>query len=115
MAENIRIERLRKREWEHFGSRIDTGGNMYKNHLEFINWAAAYDTGRVEMKSKAMHDEWQKLLKCRQIVLDGSNNFNRMNGQFLSSKKPALIQADFIFIHVTDAVSISPAGWTHFS
>jgi len=40
-----RIERLRAREREHFGSRIDPGGDMYENHKEFIEWAAAYDEG----------------------------------------------------------------------
>lgn len=26
------------------------------------------------MRSRAKHDEWQKLLKCRQIVLDGTDD-----------------------------------------
>lgn len=32
------------------------------------------DGGGVEMRSKANHNEWQKLLKCRQIVLNGANS-----------------------------------------
>lgn len=68
----IRIDRLRKREREHFGSRIDPGGDMYENHQEFIDWAASYDKGGLDMRSKAKHDEWQKLLPCQQILLDGS-------------------------------------------
>lgn len=70
---DIRIARLRERERLNFGSRIDEGGDMYYNHKEFIDWAASYDSGGLEMRSKAKHDEWQKLLKCRQIVLDGNN------------------------------------------
>lgn len=73
---DIRIERLRKREREQFGSRIDEGGDMYQNHREFIEWARAYDTGSVEMRSKAKHDEWQKLLACEVLVLDGSDDLN---------------------------------------
>lgn len=73
---DIRIERLRKREREQFGSRIDEGGDMYQNHREFIEWARAYDTGSVEMRSKAKHDEWQKLLTCEVLVLDGSDDLN---------------------------------------
>ena len=73
---DIRIERLRKREREQFGSRIDEGGDMYQNHREFIEWARAYDTGSVEMRSKAKHDEWQKLLVCEVLVLDGSDDLN---------------------------------------
>lgn len=70
----IRIERLRKRERESFGSRIDIGGDMYKNHLNFIEWAKAYDNGGLEMRSKAKHDEWQKLLCCRLLLLDGADD-----------------------------------------
>ena len=37
-----------------------------------MEWVRAYDTGSVEMRSKVKHDEWQKLLHCKQIVLDGA-------------------------------------------
>lgn len=73
---SIRIDRLKKREKEAFGSRIAPGGDMYQNHVDFMEWAEAYDNGGIEMRSKAMHDEWQKLLKCRLLVLDGSNDLD---------------------------------------
>ena len=69
---NRRIERLMRREREHFGNRIDTGGDMYENHQEFLNWAAAYDDGGLDMRSKAKHDEWQMKLYCKHIIVDGS-------------------------------------------
>lgn len=56
----IRIKRLKNREREHFGERIDIGGDMYENHQEFLDWAAAYDDGAIDMRSKVKHDEWQK-------------------------------------------------------
>ena len=75
-----RIERLKKREREHFGTRIEIGGDMYENHHDFLEWAASYDDGDLNMRSKAKHDEWQKLLLCKQILLNGSDsleyNFN---------------------------------------
>ena len=78
----IRIERLKKREKEHFGERIELGGDMYQNHRDFIEWAVSYDDGDLNMRSKAKHDEWQKLLRCKQILLNGSNtleyNFNKI-------------------------------------
>ena len=78
----IRIDRLRKREKENFGERIELGGDMYQNHKDFIEWAASYDDGGLDIRSKAKHDEWQKLLKCKQILLDGSKsleyNFNQI-------------------------------------
>lgn len=68
----IRIGRLKKRERERFGGRIDPGGDMYEAHQKFIDWAAFYDGGGLDMRSKAKHDQWQKQLRCRQIILDGS-------------------------------------------
>lgn len=78
----IRINRLKKREKEELGERIAPGGDMYRPHLEFLEWARAYDTGGINMRSKAMHDEWRKLLLCEQITLDGADdleqNFERV-------------------------------------
>ena len=70
----IRIERLKIRERQKFGDRIMPGGDMYMQHMEFIDWARKYDNGSINMRSKAKHDEWQKLLQCRQIVLNGADD-----------------------------------------
>lgn len=69
---NIRLERLKIREREKFGPRIDIVGDMYDNHIKFINWAASYDDGGIDMRSKAKHDDWQKQLSCPLILVDGS-------------------------------------------
>ncbi len=71
---NIRIERLKRREREHFGSRIDFGGDMYQDHIEFLEYATAYDNGDIGMRSKAKHDEWENLLRCKNITLDGNDS-----------------------------------------
>lgn len=73
---NIRIERLEKRENEAFEDRIKEGGDMYHNYLDFIEWARAYDTGGLDMRSKAKHDAWQELLQCNQILLNGAEDLN---------------------------------------
>lgn len=69
---SLRLQRLRKREGAHFGARIQPGGDMYQAHLAFIQWAGAYDQGDLTIRSKAMHDQWEKLLLCPKITLDGS-------------------------------------------
>lgn len=70
----IRIERIKNREKEKFGSQIEIGGIRYFDHLKFIEWASAYENGGSEMRSKRKHDEWQKLLKCKLLFLDGNQN-----------------------------------------
>ena len=67
----VRIERLKAREYAHFGERIREGGDMYQAHLEFLDWAAQYDTGDVTMRSKACHDEWMQQLPCKQMPVPG--------------------------------------------
>ena len=70
----IRIDRIKLREKEKFGKRIDVGGDMYQQHLDFIEWAKAYDTGGPDMRSKIKHDEWKKLLPCKILQLNGADN-----------------------------------------
>ena len=73
---DLRIKRLKQREYEAFGKRVLTGGDMYETHIEFLEWAGAYDTGSVNTRSKAKHDEWQKLLICPLISLNGADDLN---------------------------------------
>ena len=68
----VRLARIRARERARFGSRIDPGGDMFETHQAFLDWAASYDSGGTEMRSRANHDEWQKLLRCPLVCVDGS-------------------------------------------
>lgn len=85
MEQSIRIERLVKREKERFGSRIEPGGDMYQHHIDFVNWAKSYDNGGTDIRSKAMHDEWQKKLLCKILYLEGASkledNFAKVLGE----------------------------------
>ena len=73
----LRMERLRIREREKFGDRILPDADMYEIHKKFIEWASEYDTGDVNMRSKAKHDLWQKKLQCKQIVLNGADDLTQ--------------------------------------
>jgi adenylate kinase family enzyme len=70
---DIRIERLKNREFQRYGERICKGGDMYEEHIKFINWAKAYDAGDINMRSLKMHEEWLKQLVCPVIRLDGTD------------------------------------------
>ena len=56
------------------GARIEPGGDMYRQHMEFIEWAKSYDTGDLRMRSRAKHDAWQTLLPCPILRLDGADS-----------------------------------------
>ncbi len=68
----LRLARIRTRERERFGDRLDPGGDLCETHQEFLRWTAAYDCGGPDMRSRLRHDAWQKLLQCPVIALDGS-------------------------------------------
>ena len=40
--------------------------------MKIIGNFSSYDNGGLDMRSKAKHDEWEKLLPCPRIILDGS-------------------------------------------
>ena len=69
---DIRIERLQKREYERFGDRIREDGDMFVEHKKFIVWAANYDTGGLDMRSRALHEKWLTECPCPVIRVDGS-------------------------------------------
>ena len=68
---DVRIARLREREHRHFGARIEPGGDMEEAHQAFLAWAAGYDDGGPDTRSRMKHDEWQKLLRCPLLTLHG--------------------------------------------
>lgn len=69
-----RIRRLKKREAERFGARIEDGGDMHDAHLKFLDWAAQYDEGFMGGRSKAKHEAWMKTLKCPVLRINGIVN-----------------------------------------
>ncbi len=70
----VRIERLHKRERERFKDRILEGGDMYNNHLEFLQWAEGYDAGDITMRSRAMHEQWMNNCPCPVVRVDGTED-----------------------------------------
>jgi adenylate kinase family enzyme len=67
----IRLGRLRARERERFGDRIEEGGDMRGKSQEFLAWAARYDTAGMEQRSRALHAEWIKKLDGRILKIEG--------------------------------------------
>ena len=68
---DVRIKRLEKREAERFGERIRKGGDMYENHIEFIEWAKGYDASN-DGRCRKVHEEWFTLLHCPLVRVDGT-------------------------------------------
>ena len=68
----VRIERLKKREFDHLGERVLPGGDMHEAHREFLAWAARYDSAGLEQRSRALHEQWLQKVSCPIVVVDGT-------------------------------------------
>ena len=80
---DIRIDRIKQREFIRFGDRIGHGGDMHNQHQAFLEWASKYDEGGLDIRSKAQHDEWQKKLTCDLLILDGTKPINELVDEVL--------------------------------
>jgi adenylate kinase family enzyme len=69
---DIRIKRLETQKAERFGERICKGGDMFDNHIDFIEWAKKYDTNSPPERCRKLHEEWFKLLQCPLVRVDGT-------------------------------------------
>ena len=84
LGAEARVERIKKREKKRFGTRIEKGGDMYQSHLDFLEWAKLYDTGDRNVRSNAKYDEWQNLLTCPILHLNGAD---QLDDKFQEVKK----------------------------
>jgi adenylate kinase family enzyme len=72
IPQEIRIARLTEREQRRFGQEaLVPGGAMHDAHVAFMNWAAAYDEGGDDMRSRRRHEQWLAALPCPCICLEG--------------------------------------------
>ncbi len=68
----LRLARLRQRELAQFGAEaLEPGGKMHENCTAFLEWAADYDEGDLDMRSLALHEAWVAELPCPVERLEG--------------------------------------------
>lgn len=70
VPQDIRLERLKKREYERYGDNILPGGNKYEQTKDFLEWAAAYDLGTRNGRSLPKHEAWLKTIECPVIKIE---------------------------------------------
>ena len=66
-----RIRRIKIRERERYGNRIELSGDMYEGHTKFLEWALQYDEGILSGRSKPRHEAWIKTLSCPTVRIEG--------------------------------------------
>lgn len=67
----IRLHRLKQREIQRYGKEAQPDGSKYETSQTFLDWAAQYDTGGHDVRSKTLHESWLKELSCPVLRLEG--------------------------------------------
>lgn len=70
VPQEIRMERLMKREFERYGNQILPGGNRHQESTAFIEWAKNYDTGTKSGRNLSKHIAWMQNLTCPVIRIE---------------------------------------------
>ena len=64
---DLRMERVKRRSFEQYGSRILEGGDMYEKEQKFFDFVASRTLTQI--------DEWAKTLACPVIRVDGTTDW----------------------------------------
>ena len=80
----IRIERVKQRVYEQHGERIREGGDMYEQHLKFVDFVAS--------RSLSIIEQWAETLVCPVIHVDGTKSISE-NTQIVVEKYVRLLSA----------------------
>lgn len=75
---DLRVNRLKEREYREFGDRIKEGGDMFDIHEYFVKWAYQYDEGLLEGRSLKRHEEWMTTLNCPILKITNDGCFEDM-------------------------------------
>ena len=76
LSDDIRLERLAARERYRYGARIQPGGDMHAQSQDFLAYAALYESGRMDVRSRALHEYWLQRCDCP----SPAPGFRRMRG-----------------------------------
>ncbi len=70
----IRMQRLKQREMLRYGPHIDDPTHPgHHEHVTFLEWAAAYDTGGMDTRSTVRHEAWLATVLCPVIRIEGDH------------------------------------------
>jgi hypothetical protein len=47
------------------------GGGMYEQSQAFLDWAASYEDGGLDMRNRQRHEEWLNTLPCPIVRIEG--------------------------------------------
>ncbi|GGH19147.1 ATP-binding protein [Paenibacillus segetis] len=84
---NIRLQRLKRREFQRYGDDILPGGSKYEQSQTFYEWASQYDEAGFEIRSKYLHEHWMSELTCPILRIEGDHSVRERVNMILNYLK----------------------------
>ncbi|WP_420385774.1 AAA family ATPase [Roseivirga sp.] len=78
LPQNVRMNRLKKRELERYGDSLLKDPEMQAKSQEFLEWARNYDDPLFSGRNIGLHLSWAKSLSCKHIEIGDLPNDERM-------------------------------------
>jgi adenylate kinase family enzyme len=70
----IRMQRLKDREFERYGHVIYTDPARIKEYQRFLEWAEAYDTNAISGRTLQVHEDWLSRVDCPVLRITGDTS-----------------------------------------
>lgn len=86
-----RLQRLQEREFIRYGEDIMPGGSKHEQSQAFLEWAALYDQGDLNVRSRALHEQWMADLTCPILKIEGEHSVSERVSivlTYLEKKQP---------------------------
>ncbi|WP_380181207.1 AAA family ATPase [Kalamiella sp. sgz302252] len=82
LSDNLRIDRILKREKDRFGDKINKDGELYEMHRSFIKWTKQYHNKTTKNSNFAMHLRWYENFMRKKTLINSdqplTNILNRI-------------------------------------
>lgn len=102
ISQEIRMKRLRQREYQRYGKEMLAGGSKYEQVTAFLDWAALYDQAGMEVRSRRLHEHWLSDIHCPVLRIEGDYSVQQRVENVLDylskgeCKKESLLDALFV-------------------
>lgn len=80
----IRMERIKQREYKKHGERIRKGGDMYEQHLRFVDFVRKRDLSKI--------DRWAETLSCPVLYVDGTKDYRQTAADIIKQLSSYMMQ-----------------------
>lgn len=88
--DDLRVKRLREREFAEFGDRICAGGDMNEEHELFLKWAKQYEDGSLGGRCRSRHEQFIKELTCPVFRIRNEGNLEQLRNKVVQEIKSRL-------------------------